>query len=591
MLKYKSLLRISRVSEAAALRTSRTRLNTVRSYSSAVGKSKSFEKHSGKRTQSWTALSVGAILAAAGSMAYVNWGSGQIGNDPKLDMNKQKISPAEVAKHNSADDCWVVINGYVYDLTRFVPNHPGGPDVIKYNAGRDVTAIFEPLHAPNVIDKYIAPEKKLGPLQGSMPPELVCPPYAPGETKEDIARKEQLKSLLPPLDNIINLYDFEYLASQTLTRQAWAYYSSGSNDEVSHRENHNAYHRIFFKPKILVDVSKVDISTDMLGSHVDVPFYVSATALCKLGNPLEGEKDIARGCGQGATKVPQMISTLASCSPEEIISAAPSDEQIQWYQLYVNSDRKITDELVKSVEKLGVKALFVTVDAPSLGQREKDMKLKFSNSKAGPKAMKKTDVEESKGASRALSKFIDPSLTWKDIEELKSKTNLPIVIKGVQRTEDVVKAAEVGVSGVVLSNHGGRQLDFSRAPIEVLAEAMPVLEERKLKDKLEVYIDGGVRRGTDILKALCLGAKGVGLGRPFLYANSCYGRDGVEKAIEILRDEVEMSMRLLGVASVAELKPELLDLSTLKARTVAVPNDVLYNEVYEGPTLTDFEDA
>lgn len=182
-------------------------------------------------------------------------------------------------------------------------------------------------------------------------------------------------------------------------------------------------------------------------------------------------------------------------------------------------------------------------------------------------------------------------MTWKDIEELKKKTKLPIVIKGVQRTEDVIKAAEIGVSGVVLSNHGGRQLDFSRAPIEVLAETMPILEQRNLKDKLEVFVDGGVRRGTDVLKALCLGAKGVGLGRPFLYANSCYGRNGVEKAIEILRDEIEMSMRLLGVTSIAELKPDLLDLSTLKARTVGVPNDVLYNEVYEGPTLTEFEDA
>ncbi|AJP40658.1 AHL_G0040180.mRNA.1.CDS.1 [Saccharomyces cerevisiae] len=591
MLKYKPLLKISKNCEAAILRASKTRLNTIRAYGSTVPKSKSFEQDSRKRTQSWTALRVGAILAATSSVAYLNWHNGQIDNEPKLDMNKQKISPAEVAKHNKPDDCWVVINGYVYDLTRFLPNHPGGQDVIKFNAGKDVTAIFEPLHAPNVIDKYIAPEKKLGPLQGSMPPELVCPPYAPGETKEDIARKEQLKSLLPPLDNIINLYDFEYLASQTLTKQAWAYYSSGANDEVTHRENHNAYHRIFFKPKILVDVRKVDISTDMLGSHVDVPFYVSATALCKLGNPLEGEKDVARGCGQGVTKVPQMISTLASCSPEEIIEAAPSDKQIQWYQLYVNSDRKITDDLVKNVEKLGVKALFVTVDAPSLGQREKDMKLKFSNTKAGPKAMKKTNVEESQGASRALSKFIDPSLTWKDIEELKKKTKLPIVIKGVQRTEDVIKAAEIGVSGVVLSNHGGRQLDFSRAPIEVLAETMPILEQRNLKDKLEVFVDGGVRRGTDVLKALCLGAKGVGLGRPFLYANSCYGRNGVEKAIEILRDEIEMSMRLLGVTSIAELKPDFLDLSTLKARTVGVPNDVLYNEVYEGPTLTEFEDA
>ena len=156
MLKYKPLLKISRNCEAAILRSSKIRLNTIRAYGSVVSESKSFEQGSRKRTQSWTALSVGTILAAASSMAYLNWCNGQIDNEPKLDMNKQKISPAEVAKHNKPDDCWVVINGYVYDLTRFLPNHPGGQDVIKFNAGKDVTAIFEPLHAPNVIDKYIA---------------------------------------------------------------------------------------------------------------------------------------------------------------------------------------------------------------------------------------------------------------------------------------------------------------------------------------------------------------------------------------------------------------------------------------------------
>ena len=275
---------------------------------------------------------------------------------------------------------------------------------------------------------------------------------------------------------------------------------------------------------------------------------------------------------------------------QEIVEAAPSKDQIQWFQLYVNSDRKITEDLIKNVEKLGLKAIFVTVDAPSLGNREKDAKVKFTNKDSSAKAMEKSNVKESKGASRALSTFIDPALCWDDIVTLKSKTKLPIVIKGVQCVEDVLKAAEIGAAGVVLSNHGGRQLDFSRAPIEVLAETMPILKEKKLDDKIEIFIDGGVRRGTDILKALCLGAKGVGLGRPFLYANSCYGKEGVKKAIDLLKDELEMSMRLLGVTSIDQLSEKYLDLSTLHGRTVSVPRDNLYNGVYVPHEPTDFKE-
>lgn len=533
---------------------------------------------------------IAATVAAAAAIATTTFtSSGMIDNGTKQDSSKKSISPSEVRKHNAPDDCWVVINGYVYDLTDFIPSHPGGPAIIRSNAGKDVTAIFEPLHAPDVIEKYIAPSKRLGPLQGEMPDNLVCPPFAPGESAEDVATKQQLRAQLPHLDSITNVYDFENLASQILSNQAWAYYSSGSDDEVTLRENHSAYHRIFFKPRILVDVREIDTSTEMLGSHVDVPFYVSATALCKLGNPKEGEKDIARGCGNGPKKVPQMISTLASCSLDEILEAAPTKEQIQWFQLYVNSDRKITDDLIANVEKLGLKALFITVDAPSLGNREKDAKVKFSGVKQGPDAMKKSKHEkESNGASRALSKFIDPSLSWDDVIAFKKKTNLPIVIKGVQRVEDILKAAEIGVAGVVISNHGGRQLDFSRSPIEVLAEAAPIIKERHMDKAFELYVDGGVRRGTDIIKALCLGAKGVGLGRPFLYANSTYGKDGVEKLIERLTFEVEMSMRLLGVNSIKELNPDFLDLSGLKGRTVNVPSDFLYNDAYQKGTLADF---
>lgn len=561
---------------------------TRRGVSTARFQSKSLPKDKYAFTSAIAIASLGATLWISNGLT--------IDNGTVQDSSKKPIDPKEVQKHNSPDDCWVVIDGYVYDLSDFIPSHPGGPAVIRANAGKDVSAVFDPLHAPDVIEKYIAPEKRLGPLDGQMPDELICPPFAPGETVEEMAEKQQLRAQLPPLEHISNVYDFEYLASQILSKQAWAYYSSGADDEVTMRENHSAYHRIFFKPKILVDVSNVDTSTEFLGSPVDVPFYVSATALCKLGNPNEGEKDIARGCGAGPKKVVQMISTLASCSLKEIIEAAPSKDQIQWFQLYVNSDRKACDELLAEAEKLGAKAIFVTVDAPSLGNREKDSKVKFSADKSGPDAMERTkerkqkakEVEE-QGASRALSKFIDPTLSWKDVVELKKKTKLPVVIKGVQRAEDVLKAAEIGVDGVVISNHGGRQLDFSRSPVEVLAEVAPIIKEKKLDKDFQIFVDGGIRRGTDILKALCLGATGVGLGRPFLYANSTYGKEGVEKLIEKLSFELEMDMRLLGVNSIKELGPEFLDLTTLHSRSVQVPRDFLYDQVYKESNLAEFE--
>ncbi|CCE61855.1 hypothetical protein TPHA_0B01820 [Tetrapisispora phaffii CBS 4417] len=510
-------------------------------------------------------------------------------NDSMLLKNSKVITPEEVARHNKRDDCWVVINDSVYNLTDFIDSHPGGKNVIVANSGKDVTKLFEPIHAPNVLEKYLQPKMRLGTLSKPMPPELVCDVYAPGETAEELNSKIKLRASLPALNEISNIYDFEYLASKILSKQAWAYYSSGSDDEISLRENHNAYHRIFFNPRVLVDVSEIDTSTTIFGKKQDVPFYASATALCKLGNPLEGEKDITRGCGQGPTKIPQMVSTLASCSPSEISSSKIDNNQSLWFQLYLNHDRNLTNLLVKEVEKLGYTAIFVTVDAPTFGKREKDAKLKFLKDQEGSaKIMKdKPSSDEEAGASRALSKFIDPSVTWNDIAELKKLTTLPIIIKGVQRKEDILKAAEIGCQGVVISNHGGRQLDFAKAPIEVLAESMDILKERKLDKTFNVFIDGGIRRGTDILKALCLGAKGIGLGRPFLYANSCYGKDGVQKTIDILKYELEMSMRLLGVTSIDELDESFLDLSSIKNRTVLVPKDTLSEMVYNPSKLIE----
>lgn len=184
-------------------------------------------------------------------------------------------------------------------------------------------------------------------------------------------------------------------------------------------------------------------------------------------------------------------------------------------------------------------------------------------------------MDRSQGAARAISSFIDPSLSWKDIPWFLSVTKMPILLKGVQRVEDVIRAIEVGVQGVVLSNHGGRQLDFARSGIEILAEVMPVLRERNWQDRIEIYIDGGIRRSTDIIKALCLGATGVGIGRPFLYAMSAYGLPGVDRAMQLLKDEMEMSMRLIGCSKVDQLNPTLVDTRGLSMHSTSVPADTL----------------
>ncbi|CAI4374081.1 AEG_G0014010.mRNA.1.CDS.1 [Saccharomyces cerevisiae] len=368
---------------------------------------------------------------------------------------------------------------------------------------------------------------------------------------------------IPSLDSVFNLNEFEVIASKTLPNPVHAYYSSAADDEVSHRQNRHSIHRIFFKPKILVDVTDIDLSSKMLGEIFQVPFYISATALCGLGNPSGGEIDMVKACGRTEFLVPQMISTFSSGSLNDIAAAKANEKQTQWFQLYVNGDRRVTHNLIKKAEDLGLKALFITVDAPQAGNRERDLRFKFSSTnKKGPHIMRGSKTPAN-GTSGALSKLIDTTLTWKDIEHFKTLTNLPIILKGVQRTEDIITAAEIGCKGVVLSNHGGRQLDFSIPPIEVLAESVPVLKNRGLDKNFDILIDGGFRRGTDILKALCLGASGVGMASPFLYANSVYGQAGVEKAFDIIINELELSMKLLGVTKISELTRDLVDLRGL----------------------------
>ncbi|KAL7413450.1 glyoxylate dehydrogenase [Mrakia frigida] len=498
-------------------------------------------------------------------------------------MSSSPITLEELSKHATKESCWIVVHGKTYDVTDFLDEHPGGSKIILRYAGKDATEAYSEVHPPNIVTEHLTPAQQLGPITlpaSTSSSSLAAAPAPPAELSPEQLDRLVLLSRRPPIDNILSLHDFEAVATEMLSRSAYAYYASAADDEITMRENHLAYARVFFRPRILIDVSTVDFSTTILGQPSSLPIYITATALGKLGHP-DGELNLTRGAGKHG--VIQMIPTLASCSFDEMIDAA-LEGQTQFLQLYVNKDREKTKSIVQHAEKRGIKGLFITVDAPQLGRREKDMRQKFDDTTDGSAVQTKggDKVEKNQGAARAISSFIDPGLSWKDLDFFKSITNMPIVLKGVQCWEDAVLAAEAGVAGVVLSNHGGRQLDGSRSGLEVLVEVVRELKARKLfpNPKFEIYIDGGVRRATDVIKAVALGATAVGIGRPFIYAYSSYGQEGVEHACQILKDEFTMNMRLIGARTIKEIVPAMVDASALSHHSASVPSDRLFEANY-----------
>jgi L-lactate dehydrogenase (cytochrome) len=274
---------------------------------------------------------------------------------------EKPISGKVVAQHNSRESCWIIVHGKVYDVTDFLDEHPGGSKIILKHAGKDATQEYEPIHPPNAIIDNLPPEKHLGSVE-----EGTAEKVEVKVTEQEKARLQRVEAR-PPLSEILNLHDFEAIARLTIPDKAWAYYSSASDDEITNRENHAAFHRIWFRPRILRDVTKVDWSTTILGHPSRMPVYITATALGKLGHP-DGELNLTRAAAKHG--IIQMIPTLSSCSFDELVDAAQPD-QVQFFQLYVNKDRAITKRIVQHAEKRGVKALFITVDAPQLGRREK----------------------------------------------------------------------------------------------------------------------------------------------------------------------------------------------------------------------------
>ncbi|XP_042011195.1 peroxisomal (S)-2-hydroxy-acid oxidase-like [Salvia splendens] len=350
------------------------------------------------------------------------------------------------------------------------------------------------------------------------------------------------------MENITNVMEFEAIAREKLPKMVYDYYASGAEDQWTLQENRNAFSRILFRPRILIDVSKIDTSTNVLGYNISMPIMVAPTAMQKMAHP-EGELAIARAASAAGTIM--TLSSWATSSIEEVSSAASG---IQFFQLYVFKDRNVAQQLVRRAEKAGFKAIALTVDTPRLGRREADIKNRFA---LPPHLTLKNfegldlgtiDQSNDSGLATYVADQVDRSLNWKDVKWLQSITKLPILVKGVLTAEDARLSVQAGVAGIIVSNHGARQLDYVPATIMALEEVVRAAEGR-----IPVFVDGGIRRGTDVFKALALGASGVFIGRPVVFALAAGGEAGVKKAIDMLRDEFELTMALSGCRSIKEI--------------------------------------
>jgi 4-hydroxymandelate oxidase len=338
------------------------------------------------------------------------------------------------------------------------------------------------------------------------------------------------------LTRVVTLREFEAVAARTVEAAAFGYIAGGAWDEVSLAENEAAWLRYRLRPRVLVDVSRIDPSTTLLGTPAALPVAIAPMAFHGLAHA-DGESATARAAASAG--IPFTLSTMSSRSIENVAEAAP--QGARWFQLYTQADPGKTRALVERAAATGYSAIILTVDLPALGYRQRDRQNAFDVTVVplgnfGEEGIRPTHIDPA------------PTLTWADLDEIRSWSSLPLVLKGIMTPEDGRLAAEHGADAIVVSNHGARQLDRVLAPVDVLEEVVEAVAGRS-----EVWVDGGVRRGLDIAIAIALGARGVLVGRPILWALAADGQAGVERALAILREEFEITLTLLGTPTPAAI--------------------------------------
>jgi len=349
----------------------------------------------------------------------------------------------------------------------------------------------------------------------------------------------------------LNVWDFKKIAQQRLSADSWDFITGAAGDEITVRWNREAYDRIRLQPNALVNVAGVDTRTRLFGQEIPFPILVSPSGGHSRSHP-DAELATARGAGQA-----QAIMTVSTLSSKPIEELAQVATQSLWFQLYMIRDRGLTREIVQRAEAAGCKAICITVDTPVIGARNREQRAsRRRGRRSGPRTTPPhlTGYKRPQSVEGAIySSTLDPTITWKEINWVRSFARVPVLIKGVLNPADAQRAVQEGLSGIIVSNHGGRNLDTLPATID----ALPRIAEQ-VEGRFPILIDSGIRRGTDILKAVALGASAVMIGRPTLYGLASAGPEGVSRVIQILRREFEMAMALTGKTSLSEIDRSVL---------------------------------
>ena len=354
--------------------------------------------------------------------------------------------------------------------------------------------------------------------------------------------------------SMLNLFDFEKSMNCTLETSAIDYYQSGALDEHTLKENISAFQRIQFLPRVLKNVSHVNTNTTFAGQQLNTPIIFSPTAFLGMAHE-DGELAVARAAKN--TETIMICSTLSNYPIEEITA---STQASVWFQLYAYKDRQATLSLIQRAKHAGCKALVLTVDAPFLGRREQDIRNQFqlpshlniANLFSNDHSSLPSKDGHS-GLAHYFENLIDKSLTWRDIDWLKRESDMPVYLKGILHPRDAQLAVEHGIDGIIVSNHGGRQLDGSISSIDALPKI-----SRAVNKQIPIILDGGIRRGSDVLKALALGAETVGIGRPVIWGLSHSGQEGVESIVNILTSELNLAMALVGCPDIQSISSDIL---------------------------------